>query len=230
MNISNPLGTDVNSYFLLDAVSDPFIIGVENYDVQAEILPSHFSDKSDYDNLIRLLGSNYFWENSRTIKDCELKVDALELKQGARLLDFLRFSPGLINTKFAVSNPVRELISSFQCTHTFFLDSILLANGDKFSYSLLYIESLDRKFLNYSKTVFAIGDRVMGFEVQKLDSEETELECSKQYYDLTVLEVSLDDSFEFKPDIFSLYGKIFISRSLAFSFVEQSFTGMELKK
>lgn len=217
----------MSAYYLIVPVSDPQVTGVDDFGVQVHINETNFSDKSKYSRLIHELGSSHFWENNISIEKLDLEVEAVELVPGAKVTDFMRFSPGLIRTNFIVSEMVKKIISS-QADHlVYFFDTVLLGNSTRYRYALMYVECLDFLDVDLNHTNFVSGDMVLGYAKHQITSREDFMSFSNTP-DATVTNLELKPDLVIRPDILTFMGKLYVSEKLAQALLENNVSGIKI--
>lgn len=213
-------------YYILDPEADPSVIGVDNFDVQAHIDRSTFKNKKNFDYLVKCLGSNYFWENSVEAKKLELNVENVCLAYKAIATDFMRFSPGLMNTYFLVSEKIKKTVAGFKNQDVVFFDTVIYLDSEILQYSLMYVESLSKDNIDYKASIFTTGDEFTGESVVKIDSYEDELKLKKTDYEISPKVIKLRDNSHSNKDIFKFGARVFISHRLKSAIEEKGSSGV----
>lgn len=98
-------------FYILRTESDPEILGVKNGIKQASIKRAGFCEPQKYDDLIKFLGSNQYWELKDKIDSVEFDLQCVELLPRAKLTHFLLFGPHLMNCPFLVSERLFSILS-----------------------------------------------------------------------------------------------------------------------
>jgi hypothetical protein len=215
-------------YYLIAPETDPSVIGMKNFQTQAIIERDSFEDKNNYDYLVKCLGSNYYWEQCIDAKDLDVNVERVDVHPDARITDFMRFSPGLIHTYFMVSERIKKIIERISKQGVMFFDTILCYESCVLEYSLMFVESLDKTFIDYEGSIFTTGDEFTGKSIVKITSPEDEVELSKTNYDLSPVVIKFKNPDHFNKDIFNLSGEIFVSDRLMNELSNNQASGVKL--
>lgn len=200
-------------YYLADAVSDPKIIGVKNFEPQVIINENSFDNKEDYDYMVENLARNY-WNNEIAIKDLELNISDSFLLPTAKKTDFLRFNPGLTHTQYMVSECVKNIIQKYTTDSVVFFDTTLLEQNLRYKYSLMHVEYLNDCNIDYKNSTFCIGSIIRGRTDVTFSSPEEEKLFRKSHFDLTARIIKLNENHDYDRHMFGTWGGIYMSEQL----------------
>ncbi len=214
------------NFYKVGVVSDRELVGVLNKAAcQTEITVDSFKNIESYNYVIKYLGSNYFWEKEIETKKLCINIENVDIFPSAKLTDFLRYFPALMNTHYMVSEKVKNIIQKHLSDHVIFWDVKVTCKKEQFNYSLMYIEQINHSEINYAESVFYTGNLFSREEV-RFSSYDEEKQYREKHHILTLGILKLCNQSIIK-DIYLIGGAIYLSENLVNEFNNSHATGVK---
>lgn len=146
----------MNTYSLIRSESDPKVIGIKTGLSQVELK----QEQESYRLLDEFLDIFTFWDKKDfALPDSiQLSVQHGKLLKGAKLTDFMRFRPYLIDCHFIIRENIRLLLEEFILPEHYFIPVEIL-NRDHMTerHYLFYMPDLHFEVIDFSKSIFYTG-------------------------------------------------------------------------
>jgi hypothetical protein len=220
----------MSNYYILDSDADPNVIGVRDGGSQAEIHRGGFSDKKLYDRTIAFLGSYDSWIRLRKEPDFNIELQCVRLKKSAKITDFMRYGPVLLNCPFIVSENVKKIFSKFNIGKYNIYNVNVYTKDDSFiKYNLFFCMSLDFNVINFEKSVLYTGlsfNKNNILKIRSLSQYEDFVANTNEIFRFS--KYVLNDNFDRTLDLFVLGSRIFVSEKLCREIINNGLTGIIL--
>lgn len=213
-------------YFLLKTNPDPEVKGVDTGCGQVEL------DRNNpiTEKLEDFFFSQHYWRENRKFPDFNIENCTASLLSGAKLTDFLDFSPGLLTCQFMISERLAEVFSKFNIQQYVTYPVTLYDHGQQLSdkYYIFCCPLLGYDVIDFAQSVF--------YKKERIFEEKTYLhyENSKQYIDNYVVgnqieKLVFNSNFDRSLDYFhARIGGIHISEALKDAIEILGFTGVQI--
>jgi hypothetical protein len=178
--------------------------------------------------------SDVFWRHIGTIPSFEINLEYVRLEKEAKLTDFLSYYPNLHHGGgFLLSEKALEILTSHRLPpYEIYNAQVYSYLGEKISskYKLLYCPPLAYDFINFEKTRFFEGSRILGKKIFSIRSG-AEFEKLKENKLFQSEKIFLNASFDDKLDYFLTkvsMSNIFISERLKESLITAGMAGLNI--
>jgi len=215
-------------YYKVSAESDPSLIGVNNFGVQAEILRDKFFEPENYDELLECLGNSGFRKNQGSEQEWNFDIERVELKKKAVLTDFLRFSPGLMDANFLVSDKVRNLLLTNIVRGVQFYKTKVYARGEIIPYSMMYVKSIKKREIDFSISEYRIGNKIRGYSSVSFLDEEQFSQTFEKNLNMQPIVIGVIGDKSSMPKVVSHFGILYISSEIKDCFEKSRISGIKL--
>jgi hypothetical protein len=213
-------------FYLLRVASDPAVIGVNDSESQSEILKKKFLNKENYDSLIKILGSNEYWQYRDNLSGQSLVLERVDLSPQAILTDVLQFSPVLINCPFLISKKIKGIFESCNKNNMMFIETSVFDTEGKHSYHLIHLSRVGDHLIDYDKSTFFVGDELLGKQYVQFSSVEEKQAFARDNFDLSADTLFIKDDESFNLNLFCLgSGEIVVSETVKNQLDEIEATG-----
>lgn len=205
----------MGEFYLLRTDSDPKILGVKNGGKQASIKRSGYTEPQKYDELIRVIGTNYYWENKHEFLDFDFDIQCVEMLPQANMTNFLHFGPYLRDCPFLISQKLFEVISKKNiCSHRFFPATVIDTDSE-YKFMMLLIQDLEHQVVDFSKSTYRSPFDVAENNFFSFHSNEEKERFAIQNSGLIGDSIYLNHFFDKSLDLFSLQDVgLVVSRNL----------------
>lgn len=212
----------------MSADVDPDIIGIKDGSAQTIIDKKGFLDKKMYENIIKYFGSYDSWMLARNKPDFDVELQCVNLKQFAKITDFMRVAPVLINCPFLVSEKAKKVFNKFKIEKYCFYDArVYTRDGTLLQYFLLYIANLEYSVINFTKSVIFSGLIFKSDNILNINSlKEYESYVANTNANMRFAKYVLNDKFDKSLDMFSLGNKLYVSENMCEEISRLNLTGI----
>lgn len=214
-------------YYLLRTVSDPKIKGVKTGLGQVEL------DKNNpiTEKLLNFFSGLTYWEKGKTVPDFEVKNCTAFVYKGAKLTDFLDFSPDLMTCPFMLSERVVEVFDKFNI-QPYYTYPVTLYKKDKGldeKYYLFCCPLLGYEVIDFSKSIFYTSNSLFDKDRTYVHYEKFE-DFTKNYnVGIKLEKLVFNSNFNASLDFFKArIGGIHISLALKEAIEIIGFTGISI--
>jgi hypothetical protein len=217
------------NYHLLRLPSDPLIIGVNNGICQVELDDKKYIDKQAYEQMREYFSGINWWE-----KECfpnfPIHFHAQVLK-GARLTDFLSFSPFFIGCPFLINNEVAKVFGKLKIQEYRLFPATLYDNDKIISkeYQLFYTRLLEFEIVNFEKSIFFHGSPLTGKRRYGKVTNLEEYKAFSKQGNTNLERMVMSEKFDRSLDFFcGRLGGIYASESMKDAIEILGFTGIRI--
>lgn len=220
------------NFYAVRVVSDREIVGVLNKAAcQTEITVESFKDIESYDYVMKFLGSNHFWEKEIETEELDVNIENVVIHPSAKLTDFVRYFPALMNTYYMVSERVKNIIQKYSSEHVIFWDTKVTHKKEQFNYSFMYLEPINRSSeIDYAGSVFYKGNLFSREEIRFSSYNEEKQYCEKyrKPFDRLTMGgiIKLSNQSTIK-NIYSIDGAIYLSENIVNELNNSHATGVK---
>jgi hypothetical protein len=151
------------NYYLVRQTSDPKVIGVRNGESQADLVRNELTNSFTFDYFEKYIhgdgDKHSYWKIFDTPPKENLDLGLIELKNKAKLTDFISFHPNaLANGEFLISRRASELFKRFHLPSYQLIPVTLVKDRQTIdSYEYLFCNCLGYEFVDFPKSVFYDG-------------------------------------------------------------------------
>jgi hypothetical protein len=208
-------------YFEVTFDSDPKVTGLKKGGAQVEI-----DEKGEeFFKIKAFFMTLKYWERKDFIPDFNVKIESAILLKGAKLTDFLHFTPRMIGCPFMVDEEVNELFEQFSLPEHYYWPVTI----DKIhsSYSLFYLPFLGFEYVDFENCLFYTGYELLNnVKFYRINSLE-EFQNFNRGEILRVKELAFNDRFNKGWDMFnSRLGGLFVSEQLKLAIENSNLLGL----
>lgn len=194
----------MREFYILRTESDPTILGFRNGIKQASIKRAGFHEPQKYDDIMKFLGSNQYWEFKDKIDGAEFELQCVEMLPKAQLTHFLLFGPHLMHCPFLASERLFSVLSKAKLPyHKAFPAEVMDAKGS-YRYYLPYIPPLVGNVIDYSRSTFCSSFDNFKTDTYHFASAEEATAFTKENVGTIGREIYLSEEFDRDLDVFVL--------------------------
>lgn len=225
-------------YYKLELSSEPEKIGVKNGWYQVEYDADCFSSKEEYKKFSNFFDYPPYFNKVDKFTDVNINIEKLNVLTGAKLTDFIGYTPYIPYTKFLVNQKVLKIINCINSQKHLVFNTTLYKKGKIITsdFSFFYCPE-------YSYDKFIIEKCQLYTRQVSYDTNQGKLVSNKEFYDIKSRQDFNDLSKQLSTPNFSKIcltkdligldiiflegGLIFISDKLKRMFEESQVTGIE---
>ncbi len=218
-------------YYRIEKSIDPKVIGVKDGSAQAELTKKSFVDKNRYDEYIDYFLSykEGWFDNQAKFPSFDFDLQYLKLKKQAQITDFICFAPAFYH-KFLINDKVQNILGRYNVSSYKLYNVSLYGDNTKIfsNYKFLFSPSLSYDHINFSKSVFSLGNSRTGKEFIVIHSLEEFLSIDKPLNRERL--VLKSNKFDTSLDYFNLliFPDPIISENLKEGLISESVTGINI--
>ncbi|MGZ3840157.1 MAG: hypothetical protein ACXVMS_16525 [Flavisolibacter sp.] len=208
--------------------SDPKVTGLKNGGFQVEVREEDFANKENYDQIKSFFMTLDYWKRENLIPDFVLNIENARLLKGAKLTDFIHFSPHMFGCPFMVSQNAKLRLNDFNLPNHYFYPVHIITNlRNKELYYLLYMPYIGFDAINFRKSLFYTGYELLkNIKYISINSLQEYLNFDGDGI-LRVKELVFNEKLPENLDLFnSRLGGLFMSEKLKEGIVNEKFTGL----
>ena len=221
----------MNTYYVVRNSSDPKIVGVRSGGSQATAIRENFSDRSNADALFDFVSKGpSFNSHLGTFPEKDLCLENIVLEKGAKLTDFMSFSPLFPGLKFLVNEKVIEIFSAHQLPpYKLYAASLLTMQGVNKDYKLFYCPPLKNEIVDFSKTKLSYRFVIKEEDLFSVEDDKALFKIKEEKVYKTVT-LALNQHFDPSLDLFGTQVEysMYISQRLRDALVEAKCSGINI--
>lgn len=156
------------NYYEMIVPWEPEILGVKDGLEQARVVKDGFKNENNYNTFIENFVNQSF-VNLDKLSTINFELENVKLRKGAKLTDFLSFSP----KSFCLISPKISTVfaNKYLAPHKLFPAIIEVSEGKKIEgYSFFYLPSSDVNHIVFHECQFEVGNKHDGFKELRMSS------------------------------------------------------------